>query len=46
MTEKKKSQKELRFEREAKALLKNIEKRKQQLEKREKLKKEKSPKNS
>lgn len=42
MTEKKKSPKELRFDREAKALQKNIEKRKKQLEAREKLKEEKN----
>ncbi|MDR1693971.1 MAG: hypothetical protein LBR70_02095 [Lactobacillaceae bacterium] len=40
MTTTKKSPKEIRFEREAKALQKNIEKRKKQLEERKKLEKE------
>lgn len=38
MTEKKKAPREMRFDRESKALLKNIEKRKQQVAEREKLK--------
>lgn len=45
MTEKKKSPKEIRFEKESKALLKNIEKRKKQLENRKKLEEE-TPKSS